>query len=116
MKHPMSEILDNLNKFNFEAAQPGACATYCRQDYKGMVSRIEERVREYFDGLCLDCLDRSKPKLEDIDVDYWRHNDLKEHEFVRGCRFLHRQPTWYFSFNGRKEERDRLVKEKRFDT
>lgn len=81
-----------------------------------MVKRIETRVRGYFDGLCLDCLDRSKPKLGDADKDYWRHATLKEHEWVRGCRFPHKQSTWYFSFNGRKEDRDRLIKEKGLDT
>lgn len=68
------------------------------------------RVNGYFHGLCLDCLDRSKPKVGDVDMDYWEHDQLKEHEWVHGCRFNHKQPTWYFSFNGRKEERDRMVK------
>ena len=106
----MNEILDRLESFNFEA-KSSACGP-CRKDYGGMVRRTEKKVREYFDGLCLDCLNRSKPKLGNTDMDYWRHNDLKEHEWVMGCRFPHKQPTWYFSFNGRKEERDRLIKEK----
>ncbi|KAK4692165.1 hypothetical protein P7C71_g4984, partial [Lecanoromycetidae sp. Uapishka_2] len=75
----MSEILTNLDKFIYEA-KSSACGT-CRRDYKGMVKRINTRVREYFDGLCLDCLNRSKPKLGDADKDYWRHADLKEHEW-----------------------------------
>ncbi len=114
MKTCMSDILDNLKKFSYEA-KSSACGS-CRQDYRGMVMRIETRVRGYFNGLCLDCLDRSKPKHGDADTDYWRHATLKEHEWVRGCRFAHKQPTWYFSFNGRKEDRDRLVKEKGLDT
>ncbi len=109
----MNAILDRLKRFEFEA-KSSVCGT-CHQDYKGMVKRIENYVRHYFDGLCLDCLDRSKPKLRDIDMDYWRHHQLKENEWVKGCRFPHKQPTWYFSFNGRKEERDRLMKEKKFD-
>ena len=109
---PMNEILDRLEKFKFDA-KSSACGT-CRHDYKGRVTSIEKYVRSYFDGLCLDCLDRSKPKLADTDMDYWRHHELKEHEWVKGCRFPHKQPTWYFSFNGRKEERDRLIKEKNF--
>ena len=106
----MNEILDRLESFNLEA-KSSACGP-CRKDYGGMVTRTEKKVREYFDGLCLDCLNRSKPKLGSTDMDYWRHNDLKEHDWVKGCRFPHKQPTWYFSFNGRKEERDRLIKEK----
>ena len=110
----MNEILNRLENFDFDA-KSSACGT-CHQDYKGRVTRIEKTVRRYFDGLCLDCLDRSKPKLGDTDKDYWRHHKLKEHEWVKGCRFPHKQPTWYFSFNGRKEERDRLMKEKKFDS
>ena len=107
----MSEILYRLGKFKFEA-KSSACGA-CRQDYKGKVTRTEEIVEDYFGGLCLDCLDRSKPKLGDPDMDYWRHHTLKENEWITGCRFRHKQPTWYFSFNGRKEERDRMVR--RFD-
>ena len=104
----MNEILDRLGKFNFEA-KASACGT-CRHNYKSNVEHIQQYVSVYFDGLCLDCLDRSKPKLGDPDMDYWRHNRLKEDEVVRGCRFRHKQPTWYFSFNGRKEDRDRFMK------
>ena len=106
-KTPTNEILDRLEDFNFEA-KPSACGT-CRGDYKGRVTRIEDYVRRYFNGLCPGCLDRSKPKLRDIDMDYWRHHKLKESDRITGCRFPHKQPTWYFSFNGRKEERDRLM-------
>ena len=104
----MDDILERLEKFKFEA-KAGACGT-CRKDYKGQVKRTQEFVEDYFDGLCLDCLNRSKPKLRDVDMDYWRHHELKENQWIRGCRFPHKQPTWYFSFNGRKEERDRLVR------
>ena len=108
----MSELLQRLNKFNFEP-KSSACGT-CRQDYRVKVTRTVDYVDDYFDGLCLDCLDRSKPKLGDADMDYWRHNDVKENEWVTGCRFRHKQPTWYFSFNGRKEDRDRLMKVRPF--
>ncbi|KAL8897858.1 MAG: hypothetical protein Q9207_006987 [Kuettlingeria erythrocarpa] len=104
----INEILENLTKFSYEA--PAGACVLCRQNYKNIVTRVEENVSAYFDGLCLDCLDRSKPKTGDVDMDYWRHHELKEHEYTSGCRFPHRQPTWYFSFNGRKEERDRMAK------
>ncbi|KAL8940125.1 MAG: hypothetical protein Q9216_002979 [Gyalolechia sp. 2 TL-2023] len=104
-------ILERLDDFSYEP-RTGACSQ-CRQNYTGIVARVVSRVEEYFDGLCLDCLDRSKPKTGDIDLDYWRHDKLKEWEWVQGCRFPHRQSTWFFSFNGRKEERDRLVKKRK---
>lgn len=109
----MNEILNRLQKFKFEA-KSSACGT-CRRNYKGCVEEIGEYVGCYFDGLCLDCLDRSEPKLGDLDMDYWRHHTIKEDEWIRGCRFRHKQPTWYFSFNGRKEDRDRFMKARKFD-
>ncbi|KAK0513132.1 hypothetical protein JMJ35_004118 [Cladonia borealis] len=111
---PMNEILDRLEKFNFEA-KLSACGA-CRRDYKSPVEETVEFVRYYFDGLCLDCLNRSKPKLKDPDMDYWRHHTLKEHEWITGCRFRHKQPTWYFSFMGRKEDRDRFMGRRRRDS
>ena len=109
----MSDILGNLQRFSYEAAA-SACGS-CHQDYKGIVERVASSVEKYFDGLCLDCLDRSKSKTGSIDKDYWRHHKLTEYEVVHGCRVPHKQPTWYFSFMGRKEERDRLMKQRAAD-
>ncbi|KAL8723802.1 MAG: hypothetical protein Q9181_007186, partial [Wetmoreana brouardii] len=108
LKYSIHEILGNLAQFSYEA--PASACGECHKDYKGIVERVAIMVKGYFNCLCLDCLDHSKPKTGDIDMDYWRHDKLKEHEWVLGCRFRHKQPTWYFSFNGLKEERDRLVK------
>lgn len=110
----INQILENLSRFSYEA--PARACGKCRQDYKGIVAAVEHNVRRYFDGLCLDFLDRSKPKTGDPDLDYWCHHKLEEHEWVRGCRFRHRQPTWFFSFNGRKEERDRMEKKVKAST
>ena len=110
----MNEILDCLEKFKFEA-KPSACGV-CRRDYNGPIEETVKFVRYYFDGLCLDCLDRSKPKSKDPDMDYWRHNELKEHQWVTGCRVRHKQPSWYFSFMGRKEDRDRFMGRRRRDS
>ncbi|KAI4198733.1 MAG: hypothetical protein LQ348_001981 [Seirophora lacunosa] len=111
LRKSIDQILANLARFSFEAPAK-ACVT-CRQNYKGIVAEVASSVRNYFDGLCLDCLDSSKPKKGDVAMDYWRHDKLKEWEIVKGCRFIHRQPTWYFSFNGRREDRDRMVKQRK---
>ncbi|KAL9597608.1 MAG: hypothetical protein Q9219_005047 [cf. Caloplaca sp. 3 TL-2023] len=109
LRYSIQSILGNLGQFSYEA--PSSACNICKQDFKFLVESVVKMVQNYFQGLCLDCLDRSKPKTGDVDVDYWRHATLKEHEWIHGCRFTHKQPTWYFSFNGRKEERDRLIKE-----
>ena len=106
MRTSMTKILERLKNFSFKA-RATACA-FCGQNYKDVIDDVIARVGEYFDGLCLDCLDRSKPKTGDSHLDYWRHLKVKENEWVYGCRFIHRQPTWYFSFNGRQEDADRF--------
>ena len=110
MKHSMSEILERLDDFSYEA-KPEACLG-CRKNYQAHVEEVASELDEYIDGLCLDCLDRSKAKLTNIDKDYWSHHKLKETDWVNGCRFRHKQPTWYFSYMGRKEDRDRMLKER----
>ncbi|KAI4130199.1 MAG: hypothetical protein LQ347_003473 [Umbilicaria vellea] len=110
-RHSITAILDCLDNFAFEPPKE-ACIDFCQQNYKEAVEVTQALTRSYFDGLCLDCMDSSKPKTGNTDLDYWRHNSLRERQLVRGCRFIHRQPTWYFSFMGGKEERDHYREKK----
>ena len=54
-------------------------------------------------GFLLDCMNSSNPKLGDADEDYWKHTNLCVH-WDAGCRIRHQQPTWYFSFLGRRQK------------
>ena len=109
-KLSMKDILVKLQNFSYEA-KSSACRD-CRKDYKRIVSEVRHSVLTYFDGLCLDCLDKTKAKTRDVDEDYWRHNDLGSNEWSKGCRIRHGEPTWYFSFLGRKEEKDSILRER----
>ena len=64
----------------------------------------------YFDGLCLDCMDRSKPKGKDLDDEYWRINANANKRWDSRCRVHHGQPTWYVSWIGRDDVRQKLLK------
>lgn len=108
---PMCTIIERLSKFSFEP-KPSACNN-CRSSYKAIVELARSRTRGYFDGLCLDCMDKSKSKTDDEDTDYWEHNNLDEDDVIRGCRTSHGQPTWYFSYMGRREVRDKFLRAKR---
>lgn len=44
-----------------------------------------------------------KSKFGDKDADYWRH-DKGDMTWDARCRIDHGQPTWYFSFMGRREK------------
>jgi hypothetical protein len=46
-------------------------------------------------------MNASKPKLGSDDEDYWKHTNLSV-GWDHGCRLRHGQPTWYFSFMGRR--------------
>lgn len=94
--------------------------TSCQQDFARVVREAVKTTREYFDGLCLgnacafpsatldltastDCMSMSNPKFGDSDSDYWHHN-MPRFAWDSNCSITHGQPTWYFSFMGRKEK------------
>ena len=107
--NPMNRILNLLDNFKYKPS-PDACIT-CRRGYKSSVAKTQQDVRIYFDSLCLDCIDKTKPKInDDVDADYWNHVDLGTDKWDSGCRIRHGEPTFYFSFMGRKEDRDRWVR------
>lgn len=108
-KHTMASILDRLDRFTYKPHKD-ACMS-CHKDYSSIVRKAQAYTKTYFDGLCLDCM--SKSKTGDMNQDYWMHHNLREDEVVRGCRFKHSQATWYFSFMGRKEERDHFQRQKK---
>ena len=62
-KSSMTTILERLNDFSLEA-RDNACRS-CRMNYKKLVEEAQKGTRAYFDGLCLDCMDKSKPVTKD---------------------------------------------------
>ncbi|OJJ96891.1 hypothetical protein ASPACDRAFT_46419 [Aspergillus aculeatus ATCC 16872] len=78
----------------------------CGHDWKAVVAGAAKRVEGYFDGLCLDCMDHTKnlEKGGDRDRDYWAYM-LPRDRYDVGCRIKHGEPTWYFSFMGRREKK-----------
>lgn len=111
-KKSVQEILDSKGFVNFECKVPeGACfscTTYCNP---AVVAGVRRTVQEHFDGLCLDCMTRTKSGS--VDEDYWDHD--KDKAWSRGCSISHDQPTWYFSFMGRKTDMERHQREKQLN-
>lgn len=107
-RQSINAIIEKLKGFQYEP--PSSACMCCRDDYDSHVAAASAYVASYFDGLCLNCMDRSKPKTGDSDNDYWQHLGLPESAIIKGCKFQHKQPTWYFSFMGRKEDRERAKK------
>jgi hypothetical protein len=59
------EILDRMRHFSFEYNP--ACPRCRSIDWNYVVQITRQATQGYFDGLCLDCMDRSKPKGKDLD-------------------------------------------------
>lgn len=110
-KMGVGSILEHLVAFSYQPPE-SACHACRERDYERDVCQAIGIVLKYFDGLCLDCMDKSKAKTADYDSDYWSHNSLDEDGWDRGCRVRHGEPTWYFSFMGRKEDQERFFKTK----
>ncbi|KAL2866131.1 BTB/POZ domain-containing protein [Aspergillus lucknowensis] len=108
MKHAsINDMLDRLDDFNSENVRPASadyCST-CSRGWEGIVARAAHDVRTYFGGLCLDCMSVSKRLREghNLDHDYWTAGRNREYDLH--CRIDHGEPTWWFSFMGRRERR-----------
>ncbi|KAK2799347.1 hypothetical protein FQN50_008506 [Emmonsiellopsis sp. PD_5] len=89
-----------------DAARVRRPCSDCSRDWQAIVSKADTVTRNYFDGLCLDCMDKTKNlRLQgDEDDDYWSHSSHRD-SYDSQCRIKHDQPTWYFSFMGRSEKR-----------
>ena len=85
----------------------------CRRGYKKLIQGVQHRVKDFFEGLCLDCMDCSKPKTGSTQTDYWKHDKLRECDWITTCRARHKRATWFYSFMGRKEDRDKFYRDKR---
>jgi hypothetical protein len=117
-----NDIIDRLERFELDWTPP--CDRCRRIDwvssgrYEALLSstslylvRLAAQATEaYFDGLCLDCMKHSKPRGRDLDAEYWKHNESKGGRWDTGCRISYNQSTWYVSWLGRDDMRQKLLK------
>ncbi|RAL14379.1 uncharacterized protein BO97DRAFT_340628, partial [Aspergillus homomorphus CBS 101889] len=84
---------------------PVDCVCYAA-DWITIIEHVATRVLGYFNGLCLDCMNKTKNLRPggDQDTDYWEYMDHRD-RWDLGCRITHAEPTWYFSFMGRREKK-----------
>jgi hypothetical protein len=120
----IQKVLDGLSTFNSEP--PNGTCKLCSQDFgETVVSKVIESVQENFEGLCLDCID--EPRRKDWDWEYVKHSSkfssgrrpgrasgefIPAHDWDEGCRITHDQPTWWFSWQVRKQFQDSFDKER----
>lgn len=131
MRTSVWDILRELERFQI---LPAVRATSCGRGqcdfdmYVRAVATAVRKTKDYFDGLCLgksafpplpilrpvmlkwlDCMNKSNPKLGDHHEDYWSHSKLTV-PWDYGCRVSHTQPSWYFSFMGRRQKMTEYTK------
>lgn len=83
----------------------------CRnQDWHSVVLKAKTISESYFDGVCLDCMDHSKPNVKTLDDEYWQHNTNVDGRWDTRCRFKHNQSTWYVSWLGRPDVREKIMR------
>lgn len=113
-KNAINTILDWLQ--NFSTSRMPAYSTgcdLCSVNWKRAVAEAGRQTKQYFDGLCIDCMDRSKYKRSNPDQDYWKHLQSIEGRWDKKCRVSHGEPSWYVSWCGRDEHRQALLQRHR---
>jgi len=111
-KNSVNDILTCLKKFDMPAQATSLCRL-CLTDWDDEVARARRITMRYFDGLCIDCMDRSRPKRDNTDVDYWRQLESVDGRWDAKCRIRHDEPTWYVSWCGRDEHKQKLLERHR---
>ena len=85
----MDDILDKLEMLTF-VTQENLCLKCSSVHLNTCARTAYAHTKNYFNGLCLDCMDKSRPSSGDEDKEYWQHCDKNESEWIYGCRVRHR--------------------------
>ncbi|KAF1812596.1 hypothetical protein P152DRAFT_473745 [Eremomyces bilateralis CBS 781.70] len=116
----ISEILQKLRTFRMPAL--AGCRT-CARMLEDMVHLLASHAHRYFDGLCIDCMEKDHaihPFVEDLNLrDIWvrptkrirklqakvrTHNDCSLE-----CSFEHGNASWYYSYMCREDAQYRRL-------
>ncbi|KAF2280106.1 uncharacterized protein EI97DRAFT_368680 [Westerdykella ornata] len=110
-KNSINTLLGWLGDFHLNNKIIGCYS--CKADWNREVKSAVYRTRGHFDGLCIDCMDKSKIKNGRNDEDYWEKLGAVDGRFDKDCRIRHADNTWWVSWCGRDEHRRKLMDEKR---
>lgn len=109
-KKSVQEVLDSDGFQNWSVDIPDGACMSCRSALSSStVKALHTKITADFHGICVDCMKMTKGK--DVHEDYWEHD--REKQWDLGCSIHHGQPTWYFSFMGRKTDMTKHYARKR---
>lgn len=103
----VSDLLEGLAGFSYTPPEEGCLR--CKQHYDYTIKRVCQEVSTCFDGLCMSCMEMTKSC--NIDKEYWAHG--RSQDWNKGCEIRHGQPTWYFSYMGRRDYMHRFQIERK---
>lgn len=92
-RYPINEITDELEKFEFIPKVEHCPSGACHHNFENSVKIAIKKTMAAFDGLCLDCMDRTQCE-EQPDEDFIRKNLPFKGCFDMNCRFGHGRTTW----------------------
>lgn len=101
----VAQILSRLRTSKYTSDHKGC--NKCNIACESVVEDAIIKVTNYFDGLCLKCMDKTNPKTASSDSPYWTHHHQKSWDL--NCRKIgvkHGEPSWYFSYMGQEPFKD----------
>jgi hypothetical protein len=104
----IGQVVRRLKAFNYNYTPK---CNRCRGiDWETIVLKAQSNTLGYFNGMCLDCMNRSKPRGKNLDDEYEKHNQSIGGRWDTQCRIKHGQPTWYVSWLGRPDIREKVLR------
>lgn len=110
-KASINEILSRLEDFEMKTIDNDNECDLCTIAWYSKVKRARERTLTNFDGVCMDCMNVSRPNGRNPDDEYWRKLGNSTGRWDGKCRVTHGQQTWYVSWCGRDEHRRQLIED-----
>lgn len=90
----LAEYMDKLTQFTFTPEATRCDSGACHQDFRKAVDVSVDRAKYYFQGLCLDCMNRSKSSTGQSNGEYIEKNSPYKGCWDMDCRFGHKRETW----------------------
>ncbi|CAI6338289.1 unnamed protein product [Periconia digitata] len=113
-RYPINEITAELEKFRFTPKVESCSSGACYHNFENSVKIAIKKTMAAFDGLCLDCMERSQCDKQPDD-DFIKKNLPFRGCFDMNCRFGHGRTTWYFSWMGSLSVRRDILNKSRME-
>ncbi|ORY09380.1 hypothetical protein BCR34DRAFT_589361 [Clohesyomyces aquaticus] len=108
-QYPIEEVIGRLRKFEFVPKTTSCESKACLRDFKRSVNIAIDRAQQEFQGLCADCVKRSKPAAGRSPEAFLEKNSPYHGCWDMDCRYGHGRGTWFFSWMGPSSVRQQIL-------